>query len=248
MNKKTKNEKSEIKKRILKIVVIVISVSVIAAVFFAFYPFLKELKTPEGRLSFKEKISNMGFSGFLLIYALETVQILLVVIPGEPIEFLYGMCYGKWLGALFITITVFINTIIVYLIVKKFGRKILVFFFSEEKVRKIEKSKLYNDSSKIEKLMMILFFLPGTPKDFLLYIGALTPIKMWKFVLISTFVRFPSVITSTIAGDAITSNDLRVTIGSYVVMGVILGIIMLLTRNGKSKESQDIRKAMEELK
>jgi uncharacterized membrane protein YdjX (TVP38/TMEM64 family) len=112
----------------------------------------------------------------------------------------------------------------------------------------LEKSKLYNDSSKIEKLMMILFFLPGTPKDFLLYVGALTPIKMWKFVLISTFVRFPSVITSTIAGDAITSNDIGLTIGSYVVMGIVLAIIMMITRNGKSKETEDIRKAMDELK
>ncbi len=248
MKKNNKKEKSEIKKRILKVIIVAISLAAIAMVFFAFLPFLRELKTPEGRLSFKDKIANMGFSGFLLIYALETVQILLVVIPGEPIEFLYGMCYGKWLGALYITLTVFINTIIVYLIVKKFGRKVLVFFFSEEKVKKVEKSKLYNDASKIEKLMMILFFLPGTPKDFLLYVGALTPIKMWKFVLISTFVRFPSVITSTIAGDAITSNDIGLTIGSYAVMGVVLAIIMLVTRNGKSKETEDIRKAMEELK
>ena len=37
------------------------------------------------------------------------LQILLVILPGEPFEVLAGMCYGVWGGTLFVTISVFTN-------------------------------------------------------------------------------------------------------------------------------------------
>ena len=55
----------------------------------------------------KEKIDSMGLSGLFLLFGLQIVQILLVILPGEPFEVLAGMCYGAWGGALFITISVF---------------------------------------------------------------------------------------------------------------------------------------------
>lgn len=240
--------KKSTKKIILKISIILISIIAIGIVCYAFFPLMKELVTTEGRLEFKNKISEMGFSGFMLLYLLEAVQMLLVVIPGEPIEILYGMCYGSILGAIYITITVFINTIIVYYIVKKVGRKILVFYFSEEKVKKVEESRLLNDPKKVEYLMTILFFLPGTPKDLLLYIGALLPINKWKFILISTFVRFPSVITSTIAGDGITSDNFYLTIGIYVVTAIVLLIGFLVSKLIAGNKQKEIKEAMKDIK
>lgn len=38
--------------------------------------------------------------------------------------------------------------------------------------------------------MCILFFIPGTPKDLLTYIGFLLPIPPMKFILIATFLDF----------------------------------------------------------
>lgn len=238
----------ETKKKILKIITIIISISILVIVVLAFLPTMKTLATNEGRLSFKDKIGSMGIQGFLLLFLLESIQILLVVLPGEPIEILYGMCYGSILGAVYLTIAVFINTIIVYYVVHKYGRRVFVFFFSEEKMEKIEKSKLLNNPAKIEYLMMFLFFLPGTPKDLLLYIGALLPIDKKKFILISTFVRFPSVITSTIAGDGITSNNITLTVAIYAIMAVVLCLVILILSKTKNKKHREIKEAMNELK
>lgn len=229
------NNQNKKRKIVLKITVIILSILAVALVCYAFFPLLKNINTEEGRLSFKAKVNSMGLKGFLLLYLLETVQILFVVIPGEPIELLYGMCYGSIKGAIYLTITVFLNTIIVYYIVKKFGRKVLDFFFSEEKIKKFEQKEIFNRKDKIEHILTLLFFLPGTPKDMLLYIGAFLPISKWKFICISTFARFPSVITSTIAGSGITNNNLKVTIVTYIITGMIALIITLFDRKNKKE-------------
>ena len=61
-------------------------------------PLMANLSTKEGQLAFKNKISDMGFLGILLLFGLQILQILLVILPGEPFEVLAGMCYGVWGG------------------------------------------------------------------------------------------------------------------------------------------------------
>ena len=222
------NNQNKKRKIVLKITVIILSILAVALVCYAFFPLLKNINTEEGRLSFKAKVNSMGLKGFLLLYLLETVQILFVVIPGEPIELLYGMCYGSIKGAIYLTITVFLNTIIVYYIVKKFGRKVLDFFFSEEKIKKFEQKEIFNRKDKIEHILTLLFFLPGTPKDMLLYIGAFLPISKWKFICISTFARFPSVISSTLAGANIAVGDWKLGIILYAIIVIAVAILAFI--------------------
>lgn len=230
------------KKTVLKLLTIIISLAVLIFVVWEFYPLMKTLITQEGRGQFKQRISEMGFRGLVILYLIEAVQMIFVVLPGEPIEILYGMCYGSIGGAVLLTLAVFINTVIVYELVEKFGRKVLVFFFSEEKIKKVENSKLFKNKSKIEYIMVLLFFLPGTPKDLLLYIGPLLPIEKKRFIIISTFVRFPSVITSTIAGSNIVEGNLWITIGVYAFTALMIAFVMLWQNRKKQKDDYDIIK------
>lgn len=71
----------------------------------------------------------MGFTGVLMLFGLQIAQILLVIIPGEPLEILAGMCYEQFGGTLFITISVFITTTIIVLLVKKYGKSFNLQFF-----------------------------------------------------------------------------------------------------------------------
>lgn len=206
-------------------------------------PFMKDLSTTEGQVAFKEKIDSMGFGGLLLLLGLQVLQILLVVLPGEPFEVLAGMCYGAWGGCLFITASVFITTTIIFFTVRKLGHKYLYNFFKKEKVDKIMKSKILNNPRNLDIILFILFFLPATPKDLLVYIGGLLPIKPLRFIMISTFVRFPSVITSTMVGANISNGNWRMSLLIYGVTFVVAGLCMfLVTLKDKNKEIIDIMK------
>lgn len=229
------------KKKIINYIVlsIVTLIFILAIIYLA--PIMKDISTKEGQLAFKEKINNLGILGFLILFGLEIAQIFFVVIPGEPLEILAGMCYGSIGGTIFITTSVFITTTIIFFTVKKYGRKFVEDTFSKEKVDKIENSKILKDPRKVETIMTILFFIPGTPKDLLVYIGGLLPIKTSRFILISTFARFPSVISSTIAGAKLAVGDIKTIIIIYaitfVITAIFLIIINIFDKNKETKEA-----------
>lgn len=233
------------KKKIVNFIVlaIVIAIFVLAIIYLA--PIMKDISTKEGQIAFKEKIESLGILGVLMLFGLELAQIFFVVIPGEPLEVLAGMCYGIIGGTIFITASVFIITVLIFFTVKKFGRKFVEESFGKEKIEKIENSKILKNPKKIEIIMTILFFIPGTPKDLLVYIGGLLPIKPLRFILISTFARFPSVISSTIAGAGLVTGNIKVSIISYAVTFVITAIILILVNVfDKSKETQEALQAI----
>lgn len=229
--------------KIIKITLTIFIVVALAIFLWKLAPFMKDLSTTEGQIAFKEKIDSLGFAGLLLLLGLQILQILLVVLPGEPFEVLAGMCYGAWGGCLFITVSVFITTTIIFFTVRKLGQKYLYNFFKKEKVDKVMKSKLLNNPRNLEIILCILFFLPASPKDLFVYIGGLLPIKPLRFILISTFVRFPSVITSTMVGANISTGNWKMSIIIYgVSFAVAALIIFLVTLKDKNKEMIDIIK------
>lgn len=229
--------------KILRIILTIGIVAVLLVFLWQWAPFMKDLSTKEGQVAFKEEIQSMGFTGLLMLFGLQILQILLVVLPGEPFEVLAGMCYGAWGGALFITLSVFITTTIIFFTVRKLGRKYLYNFFHKEKVDKVMKSKLFRNQRNLELVLCILFFLPASPKDLFVYIGGLLPIKPIRFILISTFVRFPSVITSTMVGANISNGNWTTSLLIYGVTFIIALIcIYLVSLKDKNKEIINIMK------
>lgn len=231
------------KTKILRIILTIGIVTVLAIFLWGLAPFIKGLATTEGQIAFKEKIDSMGLGGLFLLFGLQILQILLVILPGEPFEVLAGMCYGTWGGTLFITISVFITTTIIFFTVRKLGKKYLYNFFQREKVDKIMKSKLLKNPRNINIVLFILFFLPATPKDLIVFIGGLLPIKPLRFILISTLVRFPSVITSTMVGANISKGNWELSLIIYGITFVAAAIaIYLISLKDKNKEIIDIMK------
>jgi len=232
--------------KIMKILLLVIAVALIVGIIIYLAPVIKEISTKEGQVAFKEKIDSLGLYGVLLLLGLQFAQIFLIIIPGEPLEVLAGMCYGPIGGTIFISATVLITTTIIFYLVRKLGNKFVYEFFSKEKIKKIEDSKIFKNKRTVELIMIILFLLPGTPKDLLVYIGGLLPIKPLKFILISTFVRLPSVISSTIAGSSIASGNFLGTIITYVATLAISIIIVVLSN--KLDKHKMTKQALETIK
>ena len=96
--------------------------------------------------------------------------------------------------------------------------------------------------------MIILFLIPGTPKDLLVYIGALLPIKSSRFIAISTLLRFPSIISSTIAGANIIEGQWKAGILAYAITFVItLIVIFIINKLDKNKLTKDVIKSMKDI-
>ena len=238
----SKNKKLKIVKFIMFIIVIIAMIGMTVYLF----PVMKNLSTYEGQIAFKKKVNNSGVWGFLALLGLQFAQIFLVVLPGEPLEILAGMCYGAVGGMFFIFFSVALTTTVIYLLVRKFGKELIYDSFGKEKIEKIENSKAFQNPKNLEFIFAVCFAIVGTPKDLLTYLGALFPIKPIRFIAIATFCRFPSIISSTIVGQYFSQGNWKVSIIVYLITFAITFLMIWLVKIfDKDKITQN---ALKELK
>lgn len=234
------------KTTIIKVLIFIIAISLFVGIIAYLFPVMKNLSTHEGQIAFKARIEESGVYGFLTLLGLQFAQIILVILPGEPLEILAGMCYGAVGGTIFIFFSVALTTTLIFLLVRKYGRKFIEQSFDKKKIDKIEKSKIFQNPKNIEFILAICFAITGAPKDILIYVGGLLPIRPIRFILIATFCRFPSVISSTIVGEYFSEGNWKVSLLIYGITFIITILTLVIIRIfDKDKITE---KALNELK
>ena len=193
-----KGKMTDRKKKVIVSVCIAAVVLLMAAVtYYVGKPMIKFVSEPE---RFRAWVDAHGIWGRLAFLGMTMLQVIVAVIPGEPMELVAGYAFGSVEGTALCIIGATLGGIPVFLLVRKFGMKAVEVFFSKEKTDSL---KFLKSSPKRDFWIFILFLIPGTPKDLLNYFVGLTDMKMSKWLLISLVARIPSIVTSTIGGDAL---------------------------------------------
>ena len=164
-------------------------------------PMLRFIQDPGG---FRAWVDGHGVWGRIAFVGMMFFQVVVAIIPGEPLEIAAGYAFGFWEGTLLCQIGIFLGSLTVFLFVRNWGIRVVEVFFPREKILS---SKLLRDRKKRDALTFILMLIPGTPKDILTYCAGLTDMPLGTWLLISTIARIPSVVTSTIGGNALGLKD-----------------------------------------
>lgn len=159
-------------------------------------------------------VDERGFPGKLLFIGMVFLQVLVALIPGEPVELAAGYAFGFWEGSLLAMLGILLGSAVIFLLVRKFGMRLVELFFSH---REIKKLAFLKNSRKTEVLAFLLMLIPGTPKDLLSYFAGLTRLKLERWLLIVAVARIPSLITSTAAGAAAGAEN-------YLLAGIVFGL------------------------
>lgn len=216
-------------KKTLAIVIFALVCVLMAVVcIFIGIPLAKFVSKPE---EFRLWIDSFGIFGSLVFILLTAFQTIFAFIPGEPFELFAGYAFGFFYGTLFSMLGIILGSIIVFLFTKKFGRKFVELFFSKEKIDSV---KFLNDKTKLYTVTFIFFFIPGTPKDLLTYVSGLTPVSLWQWLLITSVARIPSIVTSTISGNALGEKKYTFAIVTFAIT-LIISLIGLLVYNKINK-------------
>ena len=120
------------KRKIIKLIVFIILLGLFGFIIYKLFPFFWNLKTPEGRDNFSNEIKNLGTNGPIAIISLAICKTALIFLPSEPIELISGICYGSILGWIFVYIGYFISSLIIAILVKKFGISFVKEFVSQD--------------------------------------------------------------------------------------------------------------------
>lgn len=202
----------------IRFVIIVMFLIVTVAITILAVPLIRNLTSSEGRNKIVTVVKSLGPLGWLLFIILQVLQVVVALIPGEPIEILSGILFGTFGGLLLCLLGLLIGTVIVYYLIKLVGKPLLDVIIPEEKIKNL---KFLQDQKKLESLVFILFFIPGTPKDVLTYFVPLTKIKPLHFFVIATLARIPSIVTSTIVGANLVAGNWKLSVLIFVITALI---------------------------
>lgn len=167
---------------------------------------------------FRAWVESKGALGQILFVGMMALQILVALIPGEPLEIGAGYAFGAVEGTILCVLGILIGSALVFGLVRKFGVRLVEVFFSKEKIQSL---RFLQNPKKLNFLAFVVFFIPGTPKDLLSYFVGLTPMKFSTWILITGIARLPSVITSTVAGDALGLKNYQFAL---IVFGATLAV------------------------
>lgn len=182
-------------------------------------PMVRLASDPE---SFRQWLETRRVGGAVLYGAMVFFQVLFAVIPGEPLEIAGGYAFGALWGTLICLIAATLGSLLVFVLVRRFGTRLVEVFFSLEKLQKV---RFLQDSPKRNVLFLVVFMIPGTPKDLLCYFAGLTDLKLSVFLLMASLGRLPSVVTSAVGGDALGTRN-------YFFAAVVFVVTFLLSIGG----------------
>ena len=171
--------------------------------------------------AFKAFIDSYGWTGRFIALGIQMLQVFVSLIPGELVEIGIGYTYGALEGTLLCLGGVALASSLVFALVKRWGVRLVELFIDP---KKIDELRFINNEQKLKRLIFLLFFIPGTPKDRLTYFVGLTRIRLHEFLIISLIARIPSVVSSTWGGNMIQEQ----AYGQAVLLFVITGAVSLL--------------------
>ncbi len=214
------------KRRVQIITIIVIALFLTGATL-AFMPLIQSLRTEEGMQAFKENLETnyTGIEAMLIFFLMQTVQVIIAVIP--PVQIVGGVLFGWFVGCLLSFGGTMLGTLVIFVMVSRFGRPLVEAFVNE---KHLEKFGFLQNEQKLIRILVILYLIPGIPKDVISYIVPLTPVKKRDFFLYVMPCRLPAIIMSTVLGDNIYDGNIKV-VCAVISAALAVGAIGFFTKD-----------------
>lgn len=236
--KHMKRTLTEKQKKMLSAAAIIIFILLFAALaWFVGRPMIRFARQPE---QFRSWVDGHGALGCAAYAAMVFLQVVVAIIPGEPLEIAGGYAFGAWWGTALCLIGAVLGSVAVFALVRRWGRPLAEVFFPKEKLDKLQ---FLHSSPKRTALLWLIFTAPGTPKDLLCYFAGLTDMKWRTWLLIATVGRLPSIVTSTVGGGALGDRNYTAAAIAFGVALAAAGVGYLVyravcRRNGQKGEEE----------
>ncbi len=183
----------------------------------------------------EQVVQEMGAWGPVGLVALQTLQVVLLPIPGF-FGLLGGFLFGFGLGLVYCTIGTVLGSMIAFALAKYFGRPL---------VSRLVKGKWLSQIDELARTRGFLFFLlyywvPYLPKDAMCYVAGLTTIRSDFFAAAVVLGRFPGCVSATLVGAGVWQLELPlwawISIGAvlFCAVGVAIGYRKRLAKWAKT--------------
>ena len=160
-------------------------------------------------------------TAFLLIILIQMVQVIVCILPGQPIQFASSYMFGVIPALILSLIGAVLGTTITFFISKILGRDMINLLFDKDKVDDYH-NKL--NSGKGIALAGLIYLIPGVPKDLVSYVAGISDMKFRPFIIVSSIARIPGMLGSLLLGSFVESRNYT----AIVILGLVTVIFFVV--------------------
>ena len=157
----------------------------------------------------------------LILIGIQILQVIICILPGQPIQFAASYLFGILIGYLISVTGAVIGAGIAFGLAKVLGQDALELIFGREKVTDYQ-CKL--NSGKGLTAVLLIYLIPGIPKDLTSYVAGISGMKLRSFLLLSTIGRSPAMIGSLLFGFFLSKGNYP----AVAILCAVVGLICLL--------------------
>jgi uncharacterized membrane protein YdjX (TVP38/TMEM64 family) len=184
----------------------------------------------------RDYLNSFGKTGFLVYVLMQVIQVVIAVIPADIISVCGGFVYGIPLGFILTFVGVMLGSVIAFYISRIFGYDLVSGFIAKEKIEKL--SGILN-STKGTVGLFIICSIPFIPKDILIYIAGLTPVKASRLFLVYGLSRIPATLIWVSIGANAYKDNIRGIVINMAVLLIMLFVLWFLGRYYNKKKMSD---------
>ena len=201
---------------ILKLILLVFIVAGIPA--FLYLRYGSGIFSKDTAYSVAEYLRQNSRIAFLLIIGIQVIQVVVCVLPGQPIQFAASYMFGVGMGYLLSVIGAVIGTTISFYLAKLLGSEAMHIFFGEDKIKEYQRRL---NSGRGLLLTFLIYLIPGVPKDLVSYAAGLSEMRFKPFLLAATIGRSPAMLGSLLVGHFFGKQN-------YTAIIIITAAIVLI--------------------
>ena len=204
---------------ILKLILLVIIIAGIPA--FLYLRYGSGIFSKDTAYNVVEYLQQNRSIAFLLIIGIQVIQVVVCVLPGQPIQFAASYMFGVGRGYLLSVIGAVIGTTISFYLAKLLGSEAMHLFFDEEKIKDYQRRL---NSGRGLLITFFIYLIPGVPKDLVSYAAGISEMRFRPFLLAATIGRSPAMLGSLLVGHFFVKENYT----AIIILIVVIVLIMLI--------------------
>ncbi len=177
----------------------------------------------------KVYMDNLGYEGVFILILLQALQTLTTVLPGEPIQIIAGIAYGRWGGIGIGVSGILLGGLVLFVLVKRFDKEIIRIFTPKRKQQQEEQleQKMKSSNRSLIFVILVLYWLPAIPYGFICILAATLGMKIYNFVWVTVIGTLPSVVSCVVIGNQIVKSNYWVSIGVFAFLVIVMVVVIV---------------------
>lgn len=165
-------------------------------------------------------LANNKVTAAIVLVGLQILQVIICVLPGQPIQLAASYIFGSLGGYLLSVVGAIIGVTVAFYVAKLLGAEAIKYIFGEEKVNRYHRKM---NSGKGLLIVLLIYLIPGLPKDLVSYVAGISEMRLIPFLLVSTIGRTPPMFGSLLIGSFLqTKNYIAIFILSVICITILI--------------------------